>query len=286
MSHIITHDIVLFGADIIIINEKKQELSIDRYGVCEGVVCTCICDSCGEEYERVKAYVPELKEWKWVMKYIHSEKYFVDNWAVIPERCCNSFCREASIKKAERVAHNTANSTRRRKERRDAARALRPDPICQYCQQPFKAHRSDAKYCSDNCRQNGHRSKQEESKPYLLECFRLPEDERQESPLGYYRSSFYTNGIGFDLLIEKLEGIPGIKDKVNIVKCTKYERLDRQELYFNDSTYSDVKNDPLTRYPFLILSNDSILTSMPMAPGDNQLEYLLTQIILEKIDKS
>lgn len=54
---------------------------------------------------------------------------------------------------------NIKNSTRRRKERRDAARALRPDPICKCCNKTFKSKRSDAKYCSDRCRQKAHRNK-------------------------------------------------------------------------------------------------------------------------------
>lgn len=71
---------------------------------------------------------------------------------------CSHVCFKAA-KHADTIARNIANSTRRRKERRDAERALRPEPICNYCHQPFKAKRIDAKYCSDKCRQNGRRAK-------------------------------------------------------------------------------------------------------------------------------
>lgn len=67
---------------------------------------------------------------------------------------CES-CRNYMEKKQRRISISTA----RRKERRDTARALRPDPICKHCLQPFKALRSDAKYCSDTCRKSGERGR-------------------------------------------------------------------------------------------------------------------------------
>jgi predicted nucleic acid-binding Zn ribbon protein len=182
--------------------------------------------------------------------------------------CCENCTNQAGIKN--------------RKERKAQARKRK----CQVCGEMFIPPRNDAKFCSDKCKQAAYRNRKrncKESKPFLLECFRLPENERKESPLGYYSSSLYKNGIGFDKLIEEWEGIPAIKDKVNIVKYTNYERLDRQEFYFKDNYYSNFKNDPMTRYPFLILSNDSILSLMPMIPDDKQLTYYQTQIILDKI---
>lgn len=58
-----------------------------------------------------------------------------------------------------RIKFNTKNSTQRRKERRDAARKLRPDTLCAYCKKPFRPLRSDAKYCSNKCKQAEYREK-------------------------------------------------------------------------------------------------------------------------------
>lgn len=157
---------------------------------------------------------------------------------------------------------------------------------CLYCKEKFIAKREDTNFCSNKCRQAAYRERKrviKDSKPFLLECFRLTVDECKESPLGYHESLLYMNGIGFDKLIEKWENTPAIKDKVKIVKYTKYERLDRQELYFKDNNYSYVKSDPMTQYPFMILSSDSILALMPMHPGSDMLSAYQIDAILEKI---
>jgi len=149
---------------------------------------------------------------------------------------------------------------------------------CSVCGAVYSPGRSKSSFCSNACRQSAYRNRKrdcKESKPFLLECFRLPADEWGESPLGYRSSSLYTNGIGFDMLIEEWEGIPSIKEKVKIVKCNKNERLDRQELYFTDN--------PTGEYPFFILSNDSILKCMPMDPGEKMMSAMQTEIILEYI---
>lgn len=138
-------------------------------------ITLCECEYCKMQYEIGKAYHPEYKEWValkrgYCTKLVECsyDMYSID-YNPLPSECDSRFCcsecsrkfeeEERKAQDAARIARNTANSTRVRKERRDAARALRPDPICQYCHQPFKAKRTDAKYCSDYCRQNGHRAK-------------------------------------------------------------------------------------------------------------------------------
>jgi hypothetical protein len=130
----------------------------------------CECEQCGKKYKVGEARsITDNNTWPdildyfgpWLLKNGEFYSLNLDNpaYTAYYQFCSLECCLNAC--KTEKEARNIANSTRRRKERRDAARALRPDPICQYCHQPFKAKRSDAKYCSDKCRQNGHREHNE-----------------------------------------------------------------------------------------------------------------------------
>lgn len=76
---------------------------------------------------------------------------------------CGRACHKAA-KHANTIARNIANSTRRRKERRDAARKELPDTICSQCQKPFRPLRKDAKVCSDACRQEAYRDRKKSIK--------------------------------------------------------------------------------------------------------------------------
>lgn len=130
-----------------------------------------VCPNCKIEFETGMAYVQELGGYFPICidGYRMWETWYQGQYSIDPTEqvyatysaahtFCSRICFNAA-KHAVSMARNIANSTRRRTERRDAARALRPNQICQYCNQPFKAKRSDAKYCSDKCRQNGHRAK-------------------------------------------------------------------------------------------------------------------------------
>lgn len=222
----------------------------------EDITYHCKCDICGKEFQT--------------------------RWGA--SSCCSNGCYKVLSEQYRKAA--IKRSTQTRKERRDAAKAQLPDSICVHCQKSFRPLRKDAQFCSDACRQAGYRERKselKESKPFLLECFRLPENERKESPFEYFSSTYYTNGIGFDKLIEKLEGIPKIKDNVKVVELTKDERLDRQKLHLDK--YQASQMDYMPEYPFFVLSKGEMYTSFPVFPGEDYLENLLQQLIIEKIDR-
>lgn len=130
-----------------------------------------VCPNCKIEFETGMAYVSDLGGYfpigidgysMWEIGYygqysINSTTQVYGTYAG-QHVFCSPKCYKA-VKHAATVTRNIANSTARRKARRDAARALKPDSICQYCHQHFKESRIDAKYCSDKCRQAGHRKK-------------------------------------------------------------------------------------------------------------------------------
>lgn len=140
------------------------------YGELWAIIFAKTCPCCESPFEYGMAYIESegyrpltvngCRIWKagedLKYKVDMSERVYLTYAGVY--RCCGFFC-EKILHYLEVKERNIQNSTRRRKERRDAIRALRPDPVCKYCNQPFKSKRSDALYCSDKCRQQAHRKR-------------------------------------------------------------------------------------------------------------------------------
>jgi hypothetical protein len=139
--------------------------------ILEAMIFGHVCPNCKSEFETGMAHVRELGGYfpvcidgysMWEIGYCG--QYGIDSTTQVyatyagQHIFCSPTCYKAA-KHADTITRNIANSTRRRKERRDAVRALRPDSICQYCHRPFRAKRIDAKYCSDNCRKSSHRAR-------------------------------------------------------------------------------------------------------------------------------
>ena len=149
----------------------QKTITLDTGKVVDAIVFSRTCLYCENKFEfgmvhvtEIKGFYPLLAEKRRTWKPDFQGNYTIDTTEQVYDTYAQSnlFCRNLCFRLARYYAtkaRNIDNSTRRRKERRDAARALRPDPICQYCHQPFKAKRTDAKHCSDSCRQNGHRYK-------------------------------------------------------------------------------------------------------------------------------
>ena len=150
---------------------SQKKINLDTGEAVGAIVFNRECFACGNEFEFGMVHVTELKglfpllaEKRRTWKPDYQVNYTIDTSEQVYDKYAQSnlFCRNLCSRLYRYYAtkaRNIENSTRRRKERRDAARASRPDPVCRYCHQPFKAKRTDAKYCSDSCRQNLHRTK-------------------------------------------------------------------------------------------------------------------------------
>lgn len=138
--------------------DRRQVSPETPLGACYDELCKC--DLCKRTYFEMYE-LSDSKEYLWYdygnNDYVHADSETIEKLRTWCESCRNYM---------EKRQRQIKTSTARRKERRDAARALRPDPICKYCHQSFKAKRIDAKYCSDSCRQNGHRERK--SKEYII----------------------------------------------------------------------------------------------------------------------
>ena len=137
-------------------------------GELNAMIFTNTCPVCGSEYEygmvnihEPSGYYPITANGSQIWEPGYSEDYKVDITTHVFGDYSQShpYCVWCGIllRSAAQQQRNTQNSTMRRKARKEEARSLQPDPICKYCQQPFKSKRSDALYCSDKCRQQAHR---------------------------------------------------------------------------------------------------------------------------------
>lgn len=102
---------------------------------------------------------------------------FYSRWGA--QSYCSDACYE--LDREKRRKETIKRSTQRRKERRDAVRAQLPDSTCAYCQQPFRPLRSNAKFCSDACRQKAYRERKEVIaepviKTKVVHCLQEPYD--------------------------------------------------------------------------------------------------------------
>jgi predicted nucleic acid-binding Zn ribbon protein len=169
---------------------------------------------------------------------------------------CRNYCRLASHRKGkERTVKVDLQAT------------------CTVCGATYKPDRASSMYCSDACKQTAYRKRK--AKPFLLEYFRSPLEECPEDHGPYLASAAYHNGAGFDKWIEFMLEEPEIREKVKIVKCTKYERLDRQELY--------LKEHEADGRSFMVLSGGYKLVCLPMVIGDSMMLAIQTEIILEQV---
>jgi hypothetical protein len=96
------------------------------------IVHLCKCDECGKEFE-----VPP-----------DSVKAF---------HYCSYECVMEASNRADRERNKRFIEQRR--ERNKKKRADRPDNVCQHCEKSFRPERSNAKYCSDACRQAAYRER-------------------------------------------------------------------------------------------------------------------------------
>jgi len=134
-----------------------KTVTLDTGKVVDSIIFPRTCITCGNEFEsgmtnvtELGGFFPLLADGRRTWKPDYQGNYTIDASEQVYGTYAQSniFCRNLCFRiyrYYETKARNIANSTRRRKQRRDAVRALRPDPVCQYCQQPFKAKRIDAK---------------------------------------------------------------------------------------------------------------------------------------------
>lgn len=187
--------------------------------------------------------------------------------------CCENCTNQAGIKN--------------RKEKKSQARKRK----CQVCGELFIPPRNDAKFCSDKCKQSAYRERKKESKPFLLEFYRLsPElcpDETGKT--GFFNSSLYKNGIGFERLIEEWKESSEINNNVDIKLYQNGENSSKQSLYKEYNRQKLTKYKLETRrdleYPFLVLlENDKIVYIRELDPHDGLTRNLAFTIICESIE--
>jgi len=214
------------------------------------------------------------------------------------ENCEKEYEVKKHTSKTQRFCSTYCRVDFHQKKRSQEIKEIRKN-TCIICGSSYFPDRSNSTFCTNACKQSAYRKRKNESKPFLLEFYRLsPESCLDESgKTGFFDSSLYKNGIGLDRLIEEWKESPEINNNMNIKlylngenasKQSSYQEYDIQK-YMKDKWYIDhgyKAEDFNLKYPFFVLlENDKIaFLNNCLDPHDGLTRNIAFQIICEFIE--